>query len=113
MDRIDKLEIRLNNLQKAFELAMINQVPITAKADSTVTLSQEIDQITPYTVTKTAYIEDTEITFTDVPDGTMSASVKDSEGNYPAYTVERTANRVIIRFAEPLTKVTTVTISIL
>lgn len=31
--RIDALESRLNNLQKAFEQAMKNQVPITEKTD--------------------------------------------------------------------------------
>lgn len=76
-------------------------------------LAGQIEDLTPYTVAKTAYIEDTEIAFTDIPDGTMSVSVKDTEGNYPNYTTERTSDKVTIHFSEPLSKVTTVTISVL
>lgn len=75
-------------------------------------LTEELARVTPYTVTKNAYIDDTEVIFTDVPDGNMSVYVKDNEGNYPAYTVERTGNIVTIHF-EPLETVTTVTISVL
>lgn len=78
----------------------------------TKTYSEHIAEITPYTVTKTAYIDDTEITFTEVPDGNMSVFVKDSEGNYPSYTVERSGDRVTVSF-EALKQITTVTISIL
>ena len=74
--------------------------------------SKAIETITPYTVTKNAYIDDTEVVFTDVPDGNMSVYVKDNEGNYPLYTVERTGNIVTVHF-DPLETVTTVTISVI
>lgn len=73
---------------------------------------QSISDITPYTATQTAYIEDTEIIFEGVREGNLSVYVKDSEGNYPDYTVERAGNRVTVRF-EPLENETTVTISII
>ena len=111
-----ELKKRLDNLQRAFEQSQRNQVPLTAKTDDASgaipQINEKIDEITPYTVTKTAYIEDTEITFTDVPDGTMSVFVKDSEGNYPDFTVSRSGDMVQITF-EPLETVTTVTISVL
>ena len=75
-------------------------------------MAENIAEITPYTVTKTAYIDDTEMTFTDVPDGNMSVFIKDSEGNYPSYTVERSGDRVTVSF-EALEQITTVTISVL
>lgn len=66
----------------------------------------EIEAITPYTQTKTAYIGDTEITFyTDVT-GNLTVY-------FPyEYTVERLTDRIIITF-EPLEEVTDITISIL
>ena len=67
---------------------------------------EEIEAITPYTQTKTAYIGDTEITFyTDVT-GNLTVY-------FPyEYTVERLTDRIIITF-EPLEEVTDITISIL
>ena len=66
----------------------------------------EIEAITPYTETKTAYIGDTEVTFyTDVT-GNLTVY-------FPyEYTVERLTDRIIITF-EPLEEVTDITISIL
>lgn len=74
--------------------------------------AEEIARITPYTASKTAYIEDIEITFTDVPNGNLTVSMVDTEGNYPKYTVFRSGDKVEISF-EPLQEVTTVTISVL
>jgi hypothetical protein len=66
----------------------------------------KVDEITPYTETKTAYIGDTEITFyTDVT-GNLTVY-------FPyEYTVERLTDRITITF-EPLEEVTDITISIL
>ena len=49
---IQKLNERLNNLQKSFIQAQKNQIPITAKTDTT---SNRVDSITFYKATKTAY----------------------------------------------------------
>lgn len=106
--RILNLESRLDSLQASFIQAQRNQVPITAKTDDAVS---GVERLTPYTETKTAYIDDTEIIFENVTEGNLSVYVKDSEGNYPNYTVERMGDRVTVHF-EPLEYVTTVTISL-
>lgn len=66
----------------------------------------------PYIETKLAYIDDTEIVFEGVKEGNLSVFVKDKDGNYPDYKVERAGERVTVYF-EPLKSITTVTISIL
>ena len=66
----------------------------------------------PYTATQTAYIDDTEIVFEGVKEGNLSVYVKDKDGNYPDYKVERAGERVTVYF-EPLKSITTVTITIL
>lgn len=66
----------------------------------------EIEAITPYTDTKTAYIGDTEITFFTEVTGNLTIY-------FPyEYTVERLMDRIIITF-EPLEEVTDISISIL
>lgn len=100
---INKLTVRLDNLQKSFEQAQRNQVPVTAKTDDT---AIKVDDITPVTMTKTAYIDDTECIFTDVPTGNVSVYI-----GVP-HTVERDGDRVTVRF-EPLEEVQTVTINVI
>jgi len=68
--------------------------------------NKRIDDITPYTDTKTAYIGDTEITFFTEVTGNLTIY-------FPyEYTVERLMDRIIIKF-EPLEEVTDITISII
>ena len=100
---IKELEIRLDNLQRAFIQAQKNQVPITAKVDNTASM---VEQITPYTQTKTAYIDDTFLIFTNVPSGNLTVYFD------KPYTVERESDRVTVRF-EALEEVTPITISII
>ncbi len=69
-------------------------------------IRQNVTDITPYTMTKTAYIDDTECIFNDVPSGNVSAYI-----GVP-HTVERDGDRVTVHF-EPLEKVIEVTISII
>lgn len=68
---------------------------------------QSISNVTPYTETKTAYIGDTDIYFTNVPLGNVSVF-----GISPQYNVTRLVNDLLIEFDEPLEEVTEVTISI-
>ena len=73
---------------------------------------QRVAKITPHTETKTAYIGDTEVEF-DVPvEGNLSVFVKDTENNYPDFSIVRSGNKITVAF-EPLEYVTTITISIL
>ena len=68
--------------------------------------NKRIDDITPYTETKTAYIGDTEITFFTEVTGNLTVY-------FPyEYTVERLSDRITISFEE-LEEVTDITISIL
>ena len=70
-----------------------------------------INEVTPYTESKTAYIDDTEVRFTDVPSGNLTVYVSSSNGEYPNYTVERENDTLTVHF-EPLEYVTNVTIAI-
>lgn len=101
--RVEQLESRLNNLQNAFLQSQKNQVPVTAKTDDT---ANKVVDITPWTATKTAYIDDTECIFENIPTGnvTVYCSVP--------HTVEKQDGRVVVKF-EPLEEVTEVTISII
>lgn len=100
--RIKAIEDRLDELTQNFVQTQINQAPITNKVDVT---ANKVEQITPYTETKTAYIDDTEVTFDDVPSGNMTVYFD------KPYSVEREAGRVTIYF-DALEEVTPITISI-
>lgn len=69
-------------------------------------IQAQIEAITPYKETKTAYIGDTEITFYNVPEGNVTVFFE------KPFSMERVADRIIITF-EPLEEVTDITISIL
>ena len=71
-------------------------------------LGQQVEAVTPWSETKTAYIDDTEIIFTNVPKGNMSVYVDGV--NHTLF--EREGDRVTVKF-EPLEEVTEVTISII
>lgn len=103
MATIQELEERLDSFEKSLLQIQKNLVPQTAKVDNT---ANKVEKITPYTETKTAYIDDTFIVFTNVPSGNLTVYFDKS------YTVEREADRVTIRF-EALEEVTPITISII
>lgn len=71
-------------------------------------LGQQVEAVTPWSETKTAYIDDTEIIFTNVPSGNMSVYV----GGVNHTLFEREGDRVTVKF-EPLEEVTEVTINII
>lgn len=94
-DKVNQLESRLNNLQNAFLQSQKNQVPVTAKTDDT---ASKVVEITPWTASKTAYIDDTEVTFTDVPQGNVSVYMTDKEGQNVPCTFERVYNGIKVAF---------------
>lgn len=102
-ERIKRLETQLASLQAAFIQSQKNQIPITAKTDDT---ANKVTEITPWTATKTAYIEDTECIFNDVPQGNMTVFCPVD------YTIERMDGRVMVYF-EPLEEVINITISVI
>ena len=71
-------------------------------------LGKQTEAITPWTASKTAYIDDTSVSFENVPNGNMSVYV----GGVNHTLFERDGDRVVVRF-EPLEEVTEVTISII
>lgn len=71
-------------------------------------LGKQTEAITPWTASKTAYIDDTSVSFENVPNGNMSVYV----GGVNHSLFERDGDRVAVHF-EPLEEVTEVTISII
>lgn len=71
-------------------------------------LGKQTEAVTPWTATKTAYIDDTECIFEGVPTGNMSVYV----GGVNHTLFERDGDRVTVKF-EPLEVVTEVAISII
>lgn len=69
-------------------------------------LGKQVETVTPYKATKTAYIGDKEITFYDVPEGNVTVFF-----NAP-YELKRVADRIEL-FFEPLDDITEITISIM
>lgn len=75
-------------------------------------LSQEIQAITPYIETKTAYIDDTEIIFESDAQGNVLASAVNTENESVECLVNRDGKVITVSFLHPLEYVTNVTISI-
>ncbi len=69
-------------------------------------LGRQTEAITPWTASKTAYIDDTECVFTGIPNGNMTVYCT------VPHTTEIDGDRVAVHF-EPLEEVIEVTISIL
>ena len=69
---------------------------------------QSISAITPYTETKTAYYNENNKTFYNVPEGNVSVLFDNYNGSY---SVSRTVDRVTVSF-DTLTDATNVTISV-
>lgn len=103
--RIKAIEDRLEELQQSFIQTQRNQVPIVEKVDET---SNKVDAITPYTETKTAYYNEKEKTFYNVPQGNVLVQFSNYQGSY---AVNRIADRLTVTF-EQLTENTDITISI-
>ena len=70
-----------------------------------------VEELSPYTDSKTAYIDDTEVTFTDVPNGNLSLFMVDGDNQPVPCSYERINGDVRVSF-EQRTSLATVTISI-
>lgn len=71
-------------------------------------LGQQVEAVTPWSETKTAYIDDTECVFKNVPQGNVNAFV----GGVNYANFERLDDRIIVKF-EPLTEAKEVTINVI
>jgi hypothetical protein len=101
------LETRVTNLEKLVDslVTAINNTKFYTDADIA-GVRQSVSEVTPYTETKTAYIDDTEVAFTNVPEGNLTIYFS------KPYTAVRDEDRLVIKF-EALEEVTPITISII
>ena len=99
------LEQRVKNLEKSLLQMQKNMTPLFAKADGT---ASDVKAITPYTATKTAYIDDTEIIFKNVPSGAWYVSFSN---DVMATKIVKDGGTLTVEFL-PLEKVTEVTITV-
>lgn len=81
---------------------------VNAQGETLNNLSEQVSEITPYTDTKTAYIDDTEVVFNGVPDGALLVSF--SNGN-TSYSISREDGVLTVGFA-PFDEVVEVTITV-
>lgn len=110
MATIQELEERLDSFEASLLQMQRNMQPVTDRAD---TAYNGVQSLTPYTETKTAYIGDTSVTFTDIQKTAGNLSVFFDNDNIRAnYIISRFMNSIIIEFLKPLEEVTEVTISI-
>lgn len=105
MATIEQLEDRLNNLEQTVLQMARNNVPVVSKVDDT---SNKVVSITPYTETKTAYYNESEKTFYNVPSGNVTVLFDNYGGDY---SVSRVADRLTVSF-DTLTDATNITISV-
>ena len=102
-ERVTKLERNYKNLNESFLKSQRNNTNTVSRVDDN---SNKVEQLTPYTETKTAYIGDTELIFTDVPSGNLLIYSPIVKMSYV-----RLGDRLVVSF-EPLEEVTEITISI-
>lgn len=105
MATIEQLEDRLNNLEQTVLQMARNNVPVVGKVDDT---SNKVVSITPYTETKTAYYNESEKTFYNVPSGNVTVLFDNYGGDY---SVSRVSDRLTVSF-DTLTEQTNITISV-
>jgi hypothetical protein len=84
---------------------------IDSLANSINAVNQRVSEITPYTESKTAYIDDTEILFESDKQGNIVVTAIDSDGESVNVAYKRDGNKILVYF-EPLESITKVTISI-
>lgn len=103
-----ELDKRLSNLENLVNYLSKQITDMKQYSDADMAgARQGISNVTPTTYTKTAYIGDTEVVFTDVPSGNLTVFTD----NLIEYSMAKDNDRVTISF-EPLSEVTTITISI-
>lgn len=101
------LEKRIENLEKLVTSMMNSQTKRQFYTDADISsVDKKVTDITPYTQTKKAYIDDTELVFENVPSGNLTVYFDKD------YQIEKEGNRVTLHF-EALEAPTDITISII
>lgn len=104
------IETRVTNLENLVDslIEIMNNNKYYTDADIS-GVRQSVNDITPYKETKTAYIDDSQVIFSNVPKGNITISLSNPSIDY---AITKDENTVIVSF-EPLEEVIDVTISIL
>ena len=108
-ERVQILEGTVQSLLDAFLTSQSNQVNTQGQIDDT---SNKVENITPTTFTKSAYIGDTEVVFDNIPSGQITVHAEDSEGHFPIFDMDKNGSTLTIHF-EPLQNVAIFTVSVL
>ena len=107
-ERLTKLEVKVAGLENLVNALVNSRALDKMYTDADINgTRQSVANITPTVMTQTAYIQDTEVVFVNVPQGSLTISC-DAD-----YTFSRIYDTVVVTFTEPLEKVIEVTISIL
>ena len=103
------IETRVTNLENLVDslVEMMNNQKFYTDADIE-GVRKNVSDITPYLETKTAYIDDTEVVFENVPSGAISVALSNPSIDF---TVTYDSGNVVVKFA-PLKEVTKVTLTI-
>jgi len=89
------MQSRIDNLEKKFDSPIVRA-------------NRGVDELTPYTETKTAYYGEKEKPFYNVPNGNVTVFFSNYTGDY---SINRISDRVTVSF-DTLTEQTDITISI-
>ena len=100
-----ELTQRLEKLEQSFFASRSREGDNTYRSEDAL---NKADALTPYTDIKTAYFNEKEKTFYNVPSGNVTVLFDNYNGNY---SVSRVADRVTVSF-DTLTEQTNITISI-
>ena len=92
------LQMRIDSLEKKLDTPIVRA-------------NENVDKITPYTETKTAYIDDEYVTFDIAKDGIISVQMVDNDGQNVPCSFEQINGKVKVSF-EKRNSLATVTISI-
>lgn len=97
-DMFTALQMRIDSLEKKLDTPIVRA-------------NESVDKITPYTETKTAYIDDEHLTFDNAKDGNVSVYMVDGDGQNVPCSFERINGKIVVSF-EKRNSLATVTISI-
>lgn len=75
----------------------MGDVPVSPIQRQISSLNNRVNAITPYTASKTAYIDDTEVVFENVKDGMVSVSMTDDNGSVP-FEYEKVNGNIRVSF---------------
>lgn len=103
----DTISVELDNTDIQAQIDTLTESFLTQQT-SIDKINDSLDSITPYTETKTAYYNENEKTFYNVPEGNISVFFDNYNGNY---SINRIADRVTVSF-DTLTDSTNITISV-